>query len=103
MASGRLLRFVIPSAALLMILAVLSLAAAGQQSAGDIVRFNSECAQGKYDRCFILGSAYLAGDGVAKNEAHAAELLQRACNGGIVQGCSTLGYMYMSGTGTAKD
>ena len=79
------------------------LAPPGQQSSRTVAILTAECDQGKYVRCFSLGTKFASGDGVAKDNSRAVVLLQRACEGGNAQGCSGLGFMYETGRGLAQD
>jgi TPR repeat protein len=42
--------------------------------------------------CYREGTAYANGAGVARDEARAAALFQRACDGGVMSGCANLGW-----------
>src|SRR5208282_735677 len=79
------------------------IAAPTQQSSSDIATLTNACDQGKYVSCFSLGTKYMSGSGVAKDEARAVALFQRACDNGEAQGCSGLAFMYETGNGVAKD
>src|ERR1700736_1745601 len=78
-------------------------ASSTQQSSNDIATLTKACDQGKYTSCFSLGTKYMSGSGVAKDEARAVALFQRACDNGEAQGCSGLAFMYETGNGVAKD
>lgn len=52
---------------------------------------------------FLLGSAYLEGSGVEKNEWEAAHWFQRAADQGHAKAMTTLGLMYCLGRGVPKD
>jgi len=43
------------------------------------------------------------GRGVQEDQARAAQLYQKACDGGDAPGCGALGWMYTNGTGVEKD
>nr|MDQ3032567.1 sel1 repeat family protein [Myxococcota bacterium] len=53
--------------------------------------------------CGNLGYMLAHGRGVAADVARAAELYQRACDGGDAMGCSNLGLAYAQGTGVPLD
>ena len=46
---------------------------------------------------------YYEGEGVVQDRGRAAELYQRACEGGDSQACSDLGFSYARGAGVTKD
>jgi hypothetical protein len=54
----------------------------------------SECAQ--------LGSKYLLGRGVKRDDALAEQLLRRACDGGDPEGCALLGVLHDKGRGVEQ-
>jgi len=55
--------------------------------------------QGFYG-CYVMGDAYLKGDGVAPNPQEAVRLFRFAClNGGEEDACNALGHAYVDGTG----
>jgi|HubBroStandDraft_1064217.scaffolds.fasta_scaffold04801_5 hypothetical protein len=70
-------------------------------SKGDV--FQSACDRGDSESCFLLGSLYYAGQGVAKDPARAFHLFQQSCKGGWPRGCSGLAECYRSGQGAAAD
>ena len=53
--------------------------------------------------CNNLGYAYSKGEGVAKDPNKAAQLYQKACDGGEMFGCIYLGHCYQEGNGIVKD
>ena len=53
--------------------------------------------------CTILGDWYNSGNGVPLDRVRAAQLYQRACDGGNAMGCTNLGLMYDSGEGVNED
>jgi TPR repeat protein len=53
--------------------------------------------------CFSLGYMFDQGKGVAKDEARAAELYKKGCDGGLGPSCFNLGRMFTDGRGVAKD
>ena len=53
--------------------------------------------------CFNLGSLYDNGKGVKQNYQKAAELYQKACDGGNANGCSNLGSLYTNSQGVKQD
>jgi len=52
---------------------------------------------------FVLGSAYLEGSGVEKNDWEAAYWFQRACDQGHAKAMTSLGILYCLGRGVPKD
>jgi hypothetical protein len=65
--------------------------------------FESACNHGDGESCFLLGSLYFAGQGVAKDPAEAFALLGKSCALGWSRGCGGLGECYRAGAGTAVD
>jgi Sel1 repeat len=65
--------------------------------------FQSACERGDGESCFLLGSLYYAGAGVAKDPARAFELLTKSCAAGWSRGCGGLAECYRAGMGTAVD
>jgi TPR repeat protein len=65
--------------------------------------FESACNHGDSESCFLLGSLYFAGQGVAKDPAQAFALLGKSCALGWSRGCGGLGECYRAGAGTAVD
>jgi TPR repeat protein len=55
------------------------------------------------DRAYRLGMAHLKGDGVARDEAKAAALLQEAAEKGSRDAAFQLGLLYQRGTGVAQN
>lgn len=51
----------------------------------------TQCQRGSLASCAILGRSHQIGRGVPKNAERAAQLLARACEGGVAQGCGRLG------------
>ncbi|HHO42486.1 MAG TPA: sel1 repeat family protein [Epsilonproteobacteria bacterium] len=45
---------------------------------------------------------YETGDGIKQDSFKAAELYQKACDGGNAWGCNNLGFMYHNGDGIIK-
>jgi uncharacterized protein len=74
-------------------------APAGKQSSSETATLNAECNQGMYLACSSLGTKYLAGTEVAKDDSRAPALFQRSCDGGNAQGCALLGLIYQMGWG----
>lgn len=60
-------------------------------------------AKGMADAEHLLGTAYLSGIGVAKNETHAKELFRLAAAAGNSDGENALGQMLSKGQGGAQD
>lgn len=61
------------------------------------------CSHGDGESCYILGSLYHAGQGVAKDDRHAVALFRQSCSSGWWRGCGRLAESYRSGQGTAPD
>jgi Sel1 repeat len=72
-----------------------------QESEGSFLQ--SACDSRDGESCFLLGSLYYAGQGVAKDPAHAFSLLNKSCSYGWARGCSGLAECYRAGIGTAVD
>lgn len=72
---------------------------AGKESPLDIAILKVECNLGMYLTCASLGTKYLAGNGVAKDNSRALALFQRSCDRGEAEGCASLGLMYDMGWG----
>ena len=53
--------------------------------------------------CNRLGKAYRDSNGVARDIYKAAQLFQKACDGGNMGGCVNLGDAYYNGNGVTKD
>jgi hypothetical protein len=70
-------------------------------SQGDV--FQSACNRGDSESCFLLGSLYYAGQGVARDPARAFHLFQQSCAADWSRGCSGLAECYRSGQGVAAD
>jgi TPR repeat protein len=51
------------------------------------------------DDCNLLGTMYEDGVGVPRNDAYAARLHEKACEGGLPVACSDLGLMVLEGRG----
>ena len=73
------------------------------QTSDSVERRTSECEQGKYESCSVLGFMYVSGSGVAKDETRGAALFERGCDGGDAMGCVGLGHVYWNAHGVAKD
>jgi TPR repeat protein len=56
--------------------------------------FGRACNDGDAASCNYLGSMYLNGTGVSKDEPRAVELYTKACDAGIPEGCNNLGDLY---------
>jgi len=77
---------------------------AEKQSSSDIATLSAACDRGTYSACVALGTKYLAGNGMAKDNSRALALFQRSCDGGNARGCALLGLMYdMGWGGVSKD
>ncbi|MBS2016068.1 MAG: SEL1-like repeat protein [Deltaproteobacteria bacterium] len=66
--------------------------------AAAIKLLDSSCERAFYDACSALANYYLEGRGVAKDEAKAVSLLERACGGTARGACVVLGVRAMSGS-----
>jgi TPR repeat protein len=53
--------------------------------------------------CAVLGTMYASGSGVARDEAKAAELYERACKAGVASACVKLGHAFLVGEGVHPD
>jgi hypothetical protein len=69
----------------------------------DPAQLGGLCSANEFTSCNNLAAAYEDGLGVQKDAPKAAELYQRACDGGFLLGCANLGMLYFSGTGVAQD
>ena len=61
---------------------------------------SAPCEHGDPRSCLTLGSLYLRGQGVTKDQTRALELFRQACNGGWPRGCGLVGESYLFGEGT---
>lgn len=61
------------------------------------------CNNGDGESCYMLGSLYYGGDGVARNLERAAALFQQSCSAGFTRGCGQIGESYLFGEGVPKD
>jgi membrane associated rhomboid family serine protease len=61
------------------------------------------CGEGDASGCFEAGVIYDIGRGVAVDDARAAGLYQRACDGGALSGCYNSGVMSEYGRGASRD
>jgi hypothetical protein len=75
------------------------MAPAGKESPLDTATLEVACNLGRYPACVSLGTNYLRGNGVVKDNARALSLFQRSCDGGNAEGCALLGLMYQMGWG----
>jgi TPR repeat protein len=71
--------------------------------AADVATLEANAQKGDPSAEFELGRAYLKGDGVAKDEKRAFELMSAAAAQGHVEAEAGLGYLLLTGTGTPKD
>lgn len=70
---------------------------------GDVASCGSRCDAGDAASCASLGAVYMqGGNGVARNDRRAVELLRKACDGGSAKGCSDLRSMYSAGRGVGR-
>ena len=53
--------------------------------------------------CILLGGLYYQGQGVRQDYKKAAQLLQKACDGGIAASCGFLGSLYETGYGVRQN
>lgn len=58
---------------------------------------------GRCQSCYSLGVLFENGREVDKDEARAAALYTKACDGGVALGCFKLGMAFSHGDGVAKD
>jgi hypothetical protein len=65
--------------------------------------FNKACDAGSAVSCVNLGYMYENGQGVTRDDSHAAALYSKGCDAGNALGCVNLGIMYEIGKGVAKD
>ncbi|HEY4361140.1 MAG TPA: hypothetical protein VGN17_09235 [Bryobacteraceae bacterium] len=72
------------------------------QSDGDSVLLDP-CKRGEGKSCFMLGSLYYGGQGVARNLEYSAILFQQSCTAGFTRGCGQLGESYLFGEGVPTD
>lgn len=72
------------------------------QTDGDTV-LREPCSRGDGRSCFMLGSLYYGGQGVARNLEYSATLFQLSCAAGFTRGCGQLGESYLFGEGVPKD
>ncbi len=63
----------------------------------------TEAEKGDAVSAFNLGTAYLAGNGVAKDPSQAAMWMGKAADQGLAEAQDALGIMYLSGNGVEKD
>jgi hypothetical protein len=61
------------------------------------------CRRGNGTSCYMLGSLYYGGQGVARNVEYAATLFRQSCGAGFTRGCGQLGESYLFGEGVPKD
>ena len=61
------------------------------------------CDGGDGESCFMLGSLYYGGQGVARSLERAAALFDRSCTAGFTRACGQLGESYLFGEGVPKD
>ena len=72
--------------------------------AGDFAGCRVSCERGEADSCTELAAIYRDGrQGVARDDRHAVELLQRACRGGSTNGCADLERMRAEGRGVGRE
>src|SRR5262245_4337140 len=70
---------------------------------GDLAGCGSRCDAGDAESCASLGAVYMqGGNGVARNDRRAVELLRKACDGGSAKGCSALRALYSAGRGVGR-
>jgi hypothetical protein len=65
--------------------------------------FNKACHAGSAASCVNLGYMYENGQGVTKDDSHAAALYSEGCDAGNALGCVNLGTLIESGQGVARD
>ena len=91
-----------PSAFLAVIAAGIALAACHPGN-DEAKRLRGSCEAGDIAACNKFALKLPKGEYVLRDEAHAAELFDRACNGGVGEGCASLGVVYQNGTGVKRD
>lgn len=70
---------------------------------GDVASCSSRCDAGDAASCASMGAVYMqGGNGVARNDRRAVEMLRKACDGGSAKGCSDLRTMYSAGRGVGR-
>jgi TPR repeat protein len=61
------------------------------KSLGDVIAlFDRACALGDLDGCYYAGRLLLAGRGVARDASRGIQLLEQACDDGLLRACETL-------------
>ena len=71
---------------------------------GDFAGCRVACERGEPDSCTRLAAIYRDGrQGVARDDRHAVELLQRACRTGSTSGCADLQRMRAEGRGVGRE
>ncbi len=65
--------------------------------------FEGSCGHGDGASCFILGSLYSGGAGVAQDGGRAFAFFEKACDARWWRACGRLGQSYLVGQGTAPD
>src|SRR5258707_15158394 len=86
------------------LLALAAVASAQTPKESDELRHLRElCERGVAVNCAELGRRLVRGEGVARDFARAAVLLDKACSANVVGACSILGWLYEAGDGWAKD
>lgn len=88
----------------LMLAAAMAPAApAASQDGETIAALEQGCTAGDAAACNKLGARVYNGDGVAVDQARAADLFTRGCDGDIKASCRNLGVIYASGLGRPQD
>jgi hypothetical protein len=72
------------------------------KNSGDKV-LDQACSGGDVVACYVIGGLYLNGQGIERNEVHAAALFEKSCDAGFLRGCGRLGQSYLTGRGKAKN
>jgi TPR repeat protein len=71
---------------------------------GNAAECREQCDKGNAPSCGILAAMHVrGGEGVERDDAKAAPLLKKACDGGHATSCTLLGRLTEDGRGTAKD
>ena len=61
------------------------------------------CKENKFPYCDALGTKFLNGRGVARDERRAFSLFSKGCDGGDAGSCNDLATLYGAGVGVARD
>lgn len=50
----------------------------------DVIALQKSCNGGDLENCYIVGTLYMDGDGVEKDSFSGVKLVEKACEGGVV-------------------